>query len=92
MIRSFRHKGLARLFERHETRGVQQAHVKRLSNLLTLLDTAIHVDDMDLPGLHLHPLKGEHAGFWSVRVSGNWRVTFRFEAGDAYDVDYLDYH
>jgi proteic killer suppression protein len=92
MIRNFRHRGLARLFEKGETKGVQQAHVKRLLSQLNLLDTANHVSDMDLPGYHLHPLKGEWSGFWSVRVSGNWRVIFRFEAGDAYDVDYLDYH
>jgi proteic killer suppression protein len=92
MIRNVRHKGLARLFEKGETQGVQQTHVKRLRNILGLLDTALRIADMDLPGFHPHRLKGELADFWSVRVSGNWRVIFRFEEGDAYDVDYLDYH
>jgi proteic killer suppression protein len=92
MIKSFRHKGLARLFEKGNTKGVQQAHVRRLRTLLNFLDAAGRVTDLDLPGVNLHRLKGALADFWSMRVSGNWRVIFRFENGNAYDVDYLDYH
>jgi proteic killer suppression protein len=92
MIRSFRHKGLAALYHEDQTRGVQQAHVKRLRQILALLDSALTVEDMNAPGLRLHPLKGKLAGFYAVTVSGNWRVIFRFEEGAAADVDYVDYH
>lgn len=92
MISNFRHKGLAALYEEDQGRGVQQAHIKRLRQILALLDTATVLNDMNAPGLRLHSLKGEWAGFYAVNVSGNWRVVFRFEDGDAYDVDYLDYH
>lgn len=92
MIRNFRHKGLAALYLDDQTRGVQQAHVKRLRQILALLDSASSPDDMNAPGLRLHPLKGEQQGFYAVSVSGNWRVTFRFDEGDAADVNYVDYH
>ena len=92
MIRNFRHKGLAALYQEDQSRGVQQTHVKRLRQILALLDTATVLEDMNAPGLRMHRLKGEWAGFHAVNVSGNWRVVFRFEDGDAYDVDYLDYH
>lgn len=92
MIRTIRHKGLAALYEADQTKGVLQAHVKRLRQILALLESAQQVEDMNAPGLKLHALKGELAGFYAVNVSGNWRVIFRFEAGDAVDVDYLDYH
>ena len=83
---------MAALYEEDQGRGVQQAHIKRLRQILALLDTATVLNDMNAPGLRLHSLKGECAGFYAVNVSGNWRVVFRFEDGDAYDVDYLDYH
>jgi proteic killer suppression protein len=94
MIRNIRHKGLAALFYEDQTRGVLQAHVKRLRQILALLDTAVILADMNAPGLRLHGLKGDLAGYHAVMVSGNWRVIFRFseEEGDALDVDYLDYH
>ena len=92
MIRNIRHKGLAALYHDDETRGVQQAHVKRLGQILALLDAATVVADMNAPGLRLHTLKGSRQGFYAVTVSGNWRVIFRFEDGDVLDVDYLDYH
>jgi toxin HigB-1 len=92
MISNFRHKGLAALYQEEQNRGVLQIHVKRLRQILALLDTATVLEDMNAPGLRLHSLKGEWAGFYAVNVSGNWRVIFRFEDGDAYDVDYLDYH
>lgn len=92
MIRNIRHKGLEALYQHDQTKGVQQAHVKRLRQILALLDSANVLADMDAPGLRLHTLKGDLTGFHAVTVSGNWRVIFRFEAGYVLDVDYLDYH
>ena len=71
---------------------IQPMHADRLRLLLALLDQARAVQDVDAPGLRLHPLKGDMAGFWSLTVRANWRVIFRFDAGDAHVVDYLDYH
>jgi proteic killer suppression protein len=92
MIRNFQHKGLAALYHDDKTRGVHQAHVKRLRQILALLDSATTLADLDALGLRLHPLRGGLREFYSVTVSGNWRVIFRLENGDALDVDYLDYH
>jgi len=92
MILNFRHKGLKQLFESGISAGVNARHVPRLRRILALLETAETVGDMDLSGLNLHELKGERKGTWSVKVSGNWRVTFRIKQGDAIDVDYEDYH
>ncbi len=92
MVRSFRHKGLRLYFEKGQAAKIQPAHRTKLRLILTLLDAATEVGDMNFPGSNLHPLRGDLKGFWSVTVSGNWRVVFRFEDGDAHDVDYLDYH
>ena len=92
MIKSFKHKGLKQLFEKGSKQGVNPEHTARLRLILARLDASSTQEDMNLPGLGLHPLKGSLKGFWAVRVSGNWRVIFRFESGDAIDVDYLDYH
>lgn len=92
MIRSFQHKGLAKFFTSGSTAGIQAAHAKRLRLILGRLHAASNVGDMDLPGLRLHKLSGNRSGIWSVTVSGNWRVTFRFEDGDAEIVNYEDYH
>ncbi len=92
MIKSFRHKGLRGLFETGSPSGVHASHVKRLRMQLVALDTAQTIDDMDIPGFRLHPLKGEQVGRWSITVSGNWRVTFEFIDGNAYVLDYEDYH
>ena len=92
MITSFIHKGLERFYNTGNTSGVQAKHVKRLRLILTNLDQAENPNDMDLPGLRLHQLKGGRKGIWSVTVSGNWRVTFRFEGRDAEKVNYEDYH
>ena len=67
-------------------------HREKLRDILTVLDRSRRPDDMNLPGLRLHALKGDLKGYWAVSVSGNWRVTFRFEGGHAVDVDYIDYH
>jgi len=92
VIRSFRHKGLRAFFEQEKTQGIHASHAQRLSDILDLLHAAKEPSDMGFPGSFLHPLKGKLKGHWAVRVSGNWRVVFRFEKGDAFDVDYLDYH
>ena len=92
MIAGFRHKGLKKLFETGNISGVQAAYAGRIRKILALLETASSINDMDLPGLKLHELKGNRKGTWAVVVSGNWRVTFKFIDGDFSDVDYEDYH
>ena len=92
MIKSFRHKGLKRLYETGSVSGVQTAHGNRLRMLLVSLDTAQEISDVDIPGFKLHPLKGKLKGRWAVFVTGNWRVTFEFREGHAYILDYEDYH
>ena len=92
MIRSFKHKGLAKFFETGSKAGIQSAHADRLRLILGRLNAAVKAEDMGLPGLRLHPLKGERKGTWAVWVSGNWRITFRFVGPDAEVVDYEDYH
>ena len=92
MIKSFRHKGLKLFFEKGKLSGIQAKHAQKLRIRLAAIDTAQCVDDIDLPGFRLHPLKGDRDGIWSVTVSGNWRVTFSFEDGDAYILNYEDYH
>lgn len=92
MIKGFRHKGLERFFQTGSKAGIQARHGERLRLILARLHAACGPEDMDLPGLALHPLSGNRGDTWSVRVSGNWRVTFVFEDGDAYVVDYENYH
>lgn len=92
MIRSFRHKGLRHFFETGSVSGIQAAHAKRLRLILGRLHASKQPQDMNLPGLQLHELKGKRSADWTVNISGNWRVTFRFEGGDADVVDYEDYH
>ena len=92
MIRSFRHKGLAKFFATGSKAGIQAAHAESLSLILATLNAATAPGDMGLPGLKLHPMKGGRSGTWSVTVRANWRVTFRFEGKDAVDVNYEDYH
>jgi Plasmid maintenance system killer protein len=92
VIRAFRHKGLKRFFETGSTAGIQSAHANRLHLILGRLNVATSARDMNLPGLALHPLKGDRKGFWSVQVSGNWRITFTFAGKDADSVNYEDYH
>lgn len=92
MIASFRHKGLRKYFESGSLAGIQPAHANQLKMQLAALDTAQTIEDMDIPGFRLHPLKGSERGRWSIWVNGNWRVTFEFENGNAYVLDYEDYH
>ncbi len=92
MIRSFRHKGVERFFRSGSRAGIQAMHAPRLARQLSAFDSASHPEDMNRPGWDWHPLKGNLSGHWSVRVNGNWRLTFTFENGDAVLVDYQDYH
>jgi proteic killer suppression protein len=92
VIRSFDHKGLRKFFETGSKAGIRPEHNKRLRLIFGVLNAAVTIQDASLPGLGLHQLTGRLSGFWSVSVSGNWRVIFRFEDGETLDVDYLDYH
>ena len=92
MLRTFRHRGLKRLFERGDKSKLRADQVERIEEILSRLDAAGCTKDLNTPGYRLHPLSGNMQGFWSIRVSANWRIVFRFEAGDACDVDLTDYH
>lgn len=92
MIKTIRHKGLQKFFETGITSGIQAKHSDLLEDRLAALDTAQSIDDMNIPGYRLHPLKGKLKGRWSIKVSGNWRLTFEYKDGDVYVLDYEDYH
>lgn len=92
MIRSFQHRGLKRLYERGDRRFIRPDLLETIEDILALLDSASTPQDLNLPGYRLHPLKGDLRGFWSVTVRANWRIIFRFEDGDAVDVELTDYH
>ena len=92
MIASYRHRGLERFILSGSKAGVRPEHAERLRLVLGRLAASVTAQDMDLPGLRLHPLKGRLKGRWSVTISGNWRVTFAFSGKDAVQVDYEDYH
>jgi proteic killer suppression protein len=92
MIKSFRHKGLEEFYFSGTKKGIQPVHAAKLGRILDRLDASIDPQDMNLPGFKLHGLSGNKKDIWSVWVNGNWRITFFFEDGDAYIVDYLDYH
>ncbi|MDH3692289.1 MAG: type II toxin-antitoxin system RelE/ParE family toxin [Gammaproteobacteria bacterium] len=92
MIRTFKHRGLRRLYERGDRSQVQSDRLERIEDILARLDVAVVPSDLDLPGYGLHSLKGKLKGFWAVKVSGNWRIVFRFKDGDAFDVNLIDYH
>lgn len=92
MILSFRHKGLKLLYEKGERRRLPPEQADKIERMIARLDQARNASEMDLPGWRLHALKGTLEGFWSVTVTGNWRIIFRMEGGDARDVDLVDYH
>ena len=92
MILSFRHRGLANLYEREDRSRIPPEYVNKIERILARLDIAAQPSDMALPGYRLHPLRGNLRGLWSVRVSGNWRIVFRFDDGNVHDVDFVDYH
>ncbi len=92
MIKSFRHKGLKKFFDSGSVAGIQPQHSRRLRMQLMALDTAITIEDMDIPGFKLHSLKGSDKDRWSVWVNGNWRITFEFRDSHVFVLNYEDYH
>ena len=92
MIKTFKHKGLEKYFTSGSTSGIQANHARKIADQLAFLHAAQNIDDIDKPGYQLHELKGKLKGHWSINVSGNWRIVFRFIDGDAYVVNYEDYH
>lgn len=92
MIASFRHKGLRRFFEDDDRSKLPQQMVERLRDILTALNDVRTVEELNLPGFRLHQLKGELKDFHAVTIRANWRLIFRFERGNAHDVDLVDYH
>ena len=92
MILGFQHRGLRRLNEDDDRRGLNQEHVAKIRRILFALERAARPEDLDFPGFRLHPLKGELAGYWSITIRANWRIVFRFEGQDVTDIDCRDYH
>jgi proteic killer suppression protein len=92
MIKSFKHRGLKRLYERGDRSGIRSDLLETVERILTVLDAASTAQAMNLPGYRLHSLKGDLKGMWSVTVRANWRIVFRFEQHDAFDVELIDYH
>ena len=92
MIRSFKHQGLKRLYERDDRSGIRPDLVDTVERILTVLDSAATPQALDIPGYQLHMLKGDLKGFWSVTVRANWRIIFRFQGENAFDVELTDYH
>jgi proteic killer suppression protein len=92
MIKNFSHKGLKYFFIRNDKSLLSSKDCLRISRILDRLDAAVDVMDMNIPGYRLHKLQGDMKGFWSISVSGNWRITFRFDYGDVFDVNLEDYH
>ena len=92
MIKSFKHKGLRKFYESGSKKGVQAQHSSKLRMQLAALDSALAIEDLDIPGYRLHELRGNRKGIWSISVSGNWRTTFEFTDGNVYIVNYEDYH
>lgn len=92
MIESFKHKGLRQLFEDDNQKGVNPEHVRKIKQILGLLNATQEIADLDYATFRLHPLKGGLKGCWSMTVRANWRIIFRFEDGKAFDVDLVDYH
>jgi proteic killer suppression protein len=92
MIKSFSHKGLENFFYEGNKRGIGANHAQKIADILDRLDASVTIKDMNYPGSNLHRLKGRLKGHYSVKVSGNWRIIFKFSNGNAYVVDYIDYH
>jgi len=92
VIKSFKHKGIEKLFLYDNRSGINPQYANKILRILDRLDSSTNPQDMNLPGYKLHPLKGTLKGMWSVSISGNWRIIFQFDGNDAVKVDYLDYH
>jgi proteic killer suppression protein len=92
VIKTFRHKGLRRFFEDDDGSKLPPAMQERIRLILSVLHAAPEIEGINLPTFRLHPLKGDWQGYFAVTVRANWRIIFRFVDGDAYDVDFVDYH
>jgi proteic killer suppression protein len=92
MIKSFKHRGLKRLYEHDDRSGIRPDMVNKIERILAALDAAKAPQELDIPGYRLHPLKGDLIGLWAVTVRANWRIVFRFEGTDALDIELIDYH
>ena len=92
MIKTFKHKGLEEFYRTGTKKGIQAAHANKLRMQLAALDTAFCIEDLDIPGYRLHPLKGNKKGLWSIVVNANWRITFEFRDGHVFILNYEDYH
>ena len=92
MIKSFKHKGLEKLFIEDDASGINSEHIEKVQNILLAIDAAVYVQDLNLPSYKLHPLKGHRKDLWSITVRANWRITFKFENENAYILNYEDYH
>jgi len=92
MIKSFKHKGIKKFYDSGSKRSINAQHAPRLRMQLAALDSAVTIEDLNLPGYRLHQLRGDRQGIWSISVSGNWRLTFEFHEGDVYVLNYEDYH
>jgi proteic killer suppression protein len=92
MIKSFKHKGLEKLFVDDDSSEINPEHIEKLENILYMIDSAENIQDLNTVSFKLHPLKGNKKGIWSITVRANWRITFRFENGNAYILNYEDYH
>lgn len=92
MIRTIKHRGLKKLYERGDRSHVSSKHLSRIEDILARLDISVVPSDLDLPGYGLRPLKGKLKSYWAIKVSGNWRIIFRFRDGDAFEINLIDYH
>ncbi len=92
MIKNFRHKGIERFFKKDDARGINTKHGSRIRRILDLIEEATAVEQLDIAGMYLHPLKFDRKGEWAMTVSGNWRITFRFVGDNATDLNLEDYH
>ena len=92
MIKTFKHKGLKTFYETSSTKGINPQHASKIKRQLAALNRAVQPEDMNMPGWNLHQLSGGLVGHWSVKVNGNWRITFMFEGCDPVLIDYQDYH
>ncbi len=92
MIKSFKHRGLKKFFLKNNPSNLNPEHITRIQDILTILNIAKSIQQINVPGLRLHQLKGSYEGYWSVTDSGNYRIVFKFEEEDVYEIDYIDYH
>ena len=92
MIKSFKHKGLKKLFLNDDPSDIVFEHMDKVQNILLAIDSAVNIQDLNLPAYKLHLLTGDKKDLWSIKVRANWRITFKFDKENAYILNYEDYH